>query len=190
MWLVDDAWVPATSLVGREVALVDSYVNAEHISCCSFQVGFFIDVDGVPWSDGGTVDEPWMTMSWFYALLTLLGGDDHAGPTTGPWEESRLTWALTGDRLAMEDVHHSGRVSMRRVEVSFVDLARRICEGGRLLADITRAVRRELLSRRPRSDDGETQRRLDAIDVNLPQEGDDGLGMVDRAIDLLEARAV
>ncbi|KER09085.1 MAG: hypothetical protein HY22_13770 [[Candidatus Thermochlorobacteriaceae] bacterium GBChlB] len=52
-----ERWTPATELLGRAESVVDSYLRLNHLTCCSFQGGFFIDIDGKPWSDESTVDE-------------------------------------------------------------------------------------------------------------------------------------
>ncbi len=37
--------------------------------------------------------------------------------TAHPWEESQLTLRRAGDTLEMEDIHHSGQLRLRRVQV-------------------------------------------------------------------------
>jgi hypothetical protein len=173
---------PARSWIGREEALVDVYLTEERLTCCSFQAGFFIDVDGVPWSDDGTVDEPWMTLVWFHALRDLLRGSPDTGPMTGPWEESRMTWSLVGDTLAMvDDV-------APRVEVPFEDFATRLFEEGRLLASIARTVRASVERRRALTSDPTIREKLDTIAKALDLEGEYGFVVLDECIALLEAR--
>lgn len=187
MWRVPSGqsftWVGARSLAGDEARLVEGYLALEEFSCCSVQAGFFIDVDGRPWSDEGTVDEIWMTMCWFLALGSLLRGEASYGPSVGPWEESRLTWQRHGDNVVMEDVHHGGTVCMPKVEVSLADLARRIHSEGVVLSQMVRDIRTEL---RRRTYGAPLHDRLLALDGHLPGEGEGALALIDELGALLD----
>lgn len=188
--LVRGAWRPAATLLGQVSDLVDSYLSLDDLTCGAFQVGFFIDLDGTPWSDESTVDEPWMTTCWFVAMDALLGGAQAAGPTTGPWEESRLTWRRHSDFVVMEDVHDSGRVAMRRVEVSFDDLARRIAREGEVFAALSRAIHQDIARRRSPEPDNETQRRLDVVAQNWPSDDEFGIKLIERVVRRVEQFSV
>lgn len=114
-FLVGGAWLPAADL--DPATLLDGWLAADHLRCCTFQGGLFLDVDGDAWSDAGTVDELWMTTAWFRAADALGAGAEGFGPTAGPWEESQLVWRRDGDHVVLEDLHPTGNVSMRPIRV-------------------------------------------------------------------------
>jgi hypothetical protein len=166
----------ASALDGEGIAalVVDAYLATPHLTCCSFQLGFHVDVDGVPWSDEGTLDEPRMTWSWVRALTELCGGAGAAHAV--PWEESSLTLVREGDVVTMEDVHGSGRVSMRRVAVSLRELSTRMHGELAAMAVAIRAVRTEA-SARIAAGAGEREK-LEVILRELPADDEHGLPMI------------
>ncbi|MFT3764243.1 MAG: hypothetical protein QM820_01785 [Minicystis sp.] len=181
--LAGGAWRPLDEVTGRAPELVSSWLAEDRLSCCSFQGGFFIDIDGEPWSDDGTVDEYWMTVSWFAALAALLGGEETFGPTSGPWEESQLVWRREGDDVVMEDIHHSGSVAMKKVRVPLRPLAERVAAEGRRFLTLAVAIGAEVVRRRVAGEgDGE---KLDEIERNLvevaPQMAE-GIEAIERAL--------
>ena len=139
--LLDGAWVVADGWVDRPEDLLERYLSDAHLRCCAMQGGFFIDIDGKPWSDDGTVDEFWMTLGFLRAVDAIVHGVPAIDCAPGPWEESHLTLARDGDLLVMQDIHHSGAISMPRVAVDFRTFvltlapeAQKLCD---LLAGIT-----------------------------------------------------
>lgn len=126
---VAEAYTPLAQLSAEQ--LVQAWVADPKLRCCSFIAGPFIDIDGVPWSDEGTIDELWMTMFWFQGILALHEGAtvfgawrDGVRETVGPWEESRLVLTRDAENLEMADIHLSGAITMRPVVVDFRELAR------------------------------------------------------------------
>jgi hypothetical protein len=83
--LVDGTFQPADAWLSRIDDLSSRY-SAENLRCCSMQGGFFIDIDGVPWSDESTVDEFWMTLGFIRALDEILRGATGVTCAPGPWE--------------------------------------------------------------------------------------------------------
>lgn len=130
-----ERWVTITEPRALAERCLDGWRVDPRLRCCSFQGGFFIDVNGQPWSDDGTLDEFPMTMCWFEALAALMEGASTFGPAYGPWEESRLTWTRDGDLLWMEDIHYSGGVSMRLVGVAFSEFVERFLPAARVFTD-------------------------------------------------------
>ncbi|MCP3063850.1 hypothetical protein LXT21_34250 [Myxococcus sp. K38C18041901] len=125
---VEQRWVGLADLQGLEREYLDEVLQQPRVSCCSFVGGFFIDVGGVAFSDEDSVDEFWMTWSWFFALDTLLDGADEA--QAGPWEESALRLWRLGDVLAMEDRSASGAPTTPRVQVALHPFARSLARQG------------------------------------------------------------
>jgi hypothetical protein len=63
----------------------------DRLSCCSFQGGFLIRIDGKPWNDVYAIDEFWMTFTWVAALKSLVRANDQKSTASAfPWEGSRL----------------------------------------------------------------------------------------------------
>ncbi|WP_043321462.1 hypothetical protein [Corallococcus coralloides] len=126
--LIGPDWVPLPFLEGLEAEAVDMYLRRAPVTCCSFQGGFFIDVGGQPFSDDGSVDELWMTWSWFFALKALLDGAAETG--VHPWEESHMRLWRQGDVLSMEDRSASEKPITPRVEVAFLHFAQSLARQG------------------------------------------------------------
>ncbi|NNB90102.1 hypothetical protein HJC10_31285 [Corallococcus exiguus] len=126
--LIGPDWVPLPFLEGLEAEAVDMYLRRPSVTCCSFQGGFFIDVGGHPFSDDGSVDEFWMTWSWFFALKALLDGAAETG--ANPWEESHMRLWRQGDVLSMEDRSASEKPLSPRVEVAFLPFAQSLARQG------------------------------------------------------------
>lgn len=172
VWLVPNrGFVDAAPLLDDVDTLLDAYLAEERLSCCSVQGGFFVDVDGVPWSNDGTVDEPHMTNAWFHALRELLSGAAHAGPGIGPWEQSMLTFERRGSIVVMEDAIAGRAPAMRRVKVPFVPFFLEVLEGGRLLRELS-AKLRDVVAKRRASVTHEVAARLDVVADNVFLEGD------------------
>lgn len=161
-------WVSIGPLLGNAPALVDGYLRVENLRSSHFQGGFFIDVDGQPWSDDGTVDVFWLTMTWFHALKEILAGRYLA--KASPWEESNLTLTRIGDELALEDVHFSGHISMPRVQVSLFEFAEKMIREGTKFSTLVNEIKREINSRRAAGVSGEIDAKLKEIERNLPEE--------------------
>jgi hypothetical protein len=141
---VDGRWQTVDPWLRRTEALLDRYLDDAHLSCCSMQGGFFIDIDGTPWSDDSTVDEFWMTMGFLRGVDAIVQGGSRVECSPGPWEESCLTLRREGTILVMEDIDYSGRVSMPRISVDLRAFVCDLCSEAqtfcRLLEDLTRAA--------------------------------------------------
>ncbi|WP_426745175.1 hypothetical protein VZQ01_27950 [Myxococcus faecalis] len=125
---VKQRWVGLADLQGLEREYLDDVLRRPRVSCCSFVGGFFIDVGGVAFSDEDSVDELWMTWSWFFALDKLLDGADEA--RTAPWEESAMKLWRHGDTLVLEDRSASGTPITPRVEVELRPFSRSLARQG------------------------------------------------------------
>lgn len=172
VWLVPArGFVDAAPLLDEVEPLLDAYLAEERLSCCSIQGGFFVDVDGVPWSDEGTVDEPHMTNVWFHMLRELLAGATHTGGM-GPWEQSQLVVERRGATIVMVDGPTTkGSPAMRRVELDFVSFFLAIVEGGRGFRALSAKLREAVAKRRP-SARPELVARLDVVTDTVFFEGD------------------
>jgi hypothetical protein len=164
--LVESKWVPLADLEGLEQEVVDDVLRHAQVGCCSFQGGFFIEVNGVTFSDEASVDELWMTWSWFFALRKLLDGAEAA--EAGPWEESRLQLWRRGEVLAMEDRSAGGRVLTPRVEVELLPFAQSLARQGRELLALSDRLLGVLDAREPPVPAPVRQAFVDAF--NLPRD--------------------
>jgi len=92
--------------------LVNYYLQLPRLTCCDFQAGYCIDVNGKPWNgdnEGYDYDEPWMTCHWLYGLQAIFNGEaKQAG--VGFWEQSTATVKfIDEDILEIEDpAAHAG----------------------------------------------------------------------------------
>jgi hypothetical protein len=164
--LVDEQWVPIDTFLSYGDYLLDHYISTPGLYCCNFQGGLFIQVDGQVWSDDGTVDEFWMTMTWLHALNTILDGTSTA--TAHPWEESRLTLTRVGDALEMEDIHYSGHIAMPRVQVSLADFGTQVAVEFRKFARLLAELKAAIAERRAGGVDDQTDAQLRAVEEHCP----------------------
>lgn len=161
-------WIALGEEGASPAAMLDEYLTAPSATCCNFQGGFFVDVNGATWSDDSTVDEFRMTMIWFEAMVALLRGAASFGPGYGPWEESTLTWSRGGDTVTMADTGAGDR--MWAVCVDLPSLALDVAVHGRAFAAWAREVRRlaraapEGERRELALDEIPDERRLETID--------------------------
>ncbi len=87
-------WVAIDDYLQNVEPFIDNYLNIEDPICCHLQGGFFIDIEGKPWIDGGYVDEFYSTVRWFWALQKLL---ENNIVNIGVWEESDMVLELKGN---------------------------------------------------------------------------------------------
>lgn len=118
------------------------------LSCCSFQGGYCLFVDGEAWNgDADSLsgelcfcfDEFWMTTSWLNALQRLLAGE--SGPVLmAYWEESRAEMAwYPPDLLTLIDKHHTG-VIYPEVLLPLEDFYVALCEATEQYLDFCTAL--------------------------------------------------
>jgi len=174
--LRDEQWLLIDTPDTSPRAMLDAYLDGAHLSCSAMQGGLFIDVDGEPWSDDGTVDEFRMTRIWFDAMHALVRGADSFGPGFGPWEQSRLAWTRDGDLVTMVDGGAS--TMMWSVTVDLPSLALDVADRGRAFATWTREIRR---LNRDALANPRTAERAAIIDTNLLADRD--LALVDELVD-------
>jgi len=163
----DDDWISVDDLLGLSEDLVDYYLSVDDLHCCGFQGGFFIDIDGKPWSDEGTVDEFWMTTTWIRALQEVLDGKEIA--KAHPWEESNLTLYRKGDELELEDVHFSGRTAMPKIRVPLSEFAGQIFRENKKFSKLVAEIENEIEMRRTHGVSEEIEVKLKEIERNLPK---------------------
>jgi hypothetical protein len=156
-----EVWVP----LERCLADLDGVLDANLADCCAFQGGFFIVIDGRPWSTDGTVDGFGMTVTWFSALRQLWSGSAQA--RVWAWEESRLTLTRQGDELEMEDIHHSGAVAMPRVRVPFAPFSAAIVREGRPFARLVKGLQATIAQRLQADPAPEVERKLHVLAGSL-----------------------
>ncbi len=158
-----EAWVPIEQCIDD----LDGLLDANLADCCAFQGGFFIDIDGQPWSTDGTVDTFGMTATWFAALRLLQEGS--ARQQVWAWEESRLTLTRRGDQLEMEDVHHSGMVAMSQVVVPFGPFSAAVLRAGKQFAVLVAGLQAHIAQRLQVSLTPDVERKkLRALEAGLP----------------------
>jgi len=170
---LDEDWTSINQLLSERQYLVDYYLSIENLHCCDLQGGFFIEIDGQPWSEGGSVDEFWMTISWFKALKELLDGKEIAN--AHPWEESRLTLKRSGDTLELEDIHASGRISLPKVRVPLFEFVEQIVQESAKFSQLVNALREEIKSRRAAGVSEAVEVKLKEIEQNLPEKLEEDL---------------
>ncbi len=161
-----ERWTPATELLGRAELVVDSYLRLNHLTCCSFQGGFFIDIDGKPWSDESTVDEFHMTMTWLHALTHLFEGAPQA--KAAPWEESGMTLTRIGDELELQDVHYSGAIVLPKVRVPMNEFARLMYAESAKFANLVAELKADVERRRRLGVSEAVEQKFKEIEDNLP----------------------
>jgi hypothetical protein len=134
-------WVPVDALLQDVDRLATYYLEMSELTCCDVAGGFFIEVDGRLWNEGG-VDELWMADSWFWALDDLLSGKDTAAAS--PWEESETLLQRVGDSLELEDTHAAMGVTFPRIRVDFCDFVKQMLDEGWKLACLVDALQSRL----------------------------------------------
>eukprot|EP00761_Pharyngomonas_kirbyi_P000045 gb/GECH01000045.1/.p1 GENE.gb/GECH01000045.1/~~gb/GECH01000045.1/.p1 ORF type:complete len:203 (+),score=38.30 gb/GECH01000045.1/:1-609(+) len=145
--LQGDSWLPVDPQTLNATQIVDDYFEREKLTCCSFQIGFFIDINGKNWCTKYTCDEPWMTMTFIKAVLFDLDtASDQESTSAWPWEESRMKLWRKGRALTMEDP--PGR--MRRVRVDYHEFRRRMREEAEKLGKLVDQVVAEAKERESR----------------------------------------
>ena len=169
--LVGIEWMPIEFAPLYNDKLIQHWLDGERLTCCDFQGGFEIDVDGKFWNDG-CVDEFWMTMSWFYALEAFLNGETEREISV--WEESRLVLKRDGDALTMYEVRHLPD-TCQPVTVSFRELAAQMCSEGRVFAAWVRSLHDEVARRLPNSEVETLQK---AIRDRLPETTEEKLAKI------------
>jgi hypothetical protein len=93
--------VPVVALLERAPDLVAHYLEKPRLTCCSFQAGFRVWVDGRWWLEG--VDEPAMSMNWVRAVADLVNEPPQNEVHTYVWEESQLKLRREGEWLRLVD---------------------------------------------------------------------------------------
>jgi hypothetical protein len=160
-----EGWVSVNQLLNHSDQLMDHYLSLESSHCCIFQGGFFINIDGISWSDEYTVDEFWMTSSWLKALKDILSGK--AESMAFPWEESRLTLKLKGEELELEDIHWSGSVAMPKVRVPFLVFVEQILHGSMKFIQLITELENKIAFRRSHGVSEEVESKLKEIEQNI-----------------------
>lgn len=164
--LRNEQWVPLADCLADVPGMVQDYLQIPGLHCCDIQGGFFIDIDGVAWSDDGTVDEFPMTLTWFPALERLWAGSPQE--RVWPWEESQLTLTRRGAWLEMADIHPtSGHVAMPKVVVPFAEFTVQLVREGQQFARWVAQVQAEL-ARRAQTDPAADAQKLQTIADQLP----------------------
>jgi|GEM_PF-3394256 len=164
----ESKWVNIRQLLGESPFVVDYYINIKNLNCCCFQGGYFIDIDGSPWSDDGTVDEFWMTESWLSALNSIFDGQSTAG--AAPWEESNLSMKREGDVLELVDISHGGRITMSKVAVPLFAFTEQMLRESKLFCTWVDEIRDEINTRRASGVAEEVEVKFKEIEKQLPGE--------------------
>ncbi len=136
-FLVNGLWVSLDTIAADPDALIRYYLSKRHLGCCDVQGGFFIELDGKLWNEGG-VDEPWMTDTWFAAIDELLSGEHYA--VAAPWEESHTALRRYGDILELRDAGASGHGVFPAVRVDFCDFVGKMITEGMRFAELLARV--------------------------------------------------
>jgi hypothetical protein len=155
-------WLPVTAAPPQVAALVEDWLREDRLTCCSFQGGFWITINGQEWNQR-TTDEFWMTLSWLRGLSLLLNGETHA--VVYFWEEGALNLERDGDVLMMaEHERHQQHTPdfCPPVLVSFMDFVRQIARESQLFAEWMRALHSEIARRHPLDDVLNAMKAVDA----------------------------
>ncbi len=162
----DISWMPVKELLGRAAFVVDSYLSHDRLTCCIFKGGFFIDIDGKPWSDESTVDEFWMTMSWLAALNRIFDGAEQANAF--PWEESQMTLTRIGDELELQDVlHYSGAIVLPKVRVPIREFSQQILAESAKFAKLVAELKADVERRRRLGVSEAVEQKFKEVEHNL-----------------------
>ncbi|MCS6814922.1 MAG: hypothetical protein NZ772_15305 [Cyanobacteria bacterium] len=140
-----NAWLEGHVAIQHSRLLLDDYLGQQRLTCCSFQGGFAIDVDGVRWNEGG-IDEFWMTMHWFEGLNRVLRGGAIATAVTSVWEESWLVLHRHGDTLTFHDGYAPPFVHPP-VSVNLWAFAACLLRAGRVLEQLIARIKYEIEER-------------------------------------------
>jgi hypothetical protein len=145
-------WLPITADARYLPMLIEDWLHEDRLTCCSFQGGFWITIDGSEWNER-TTDEFWMTMNWLQGLTQMLKGATHA--RVHFWEESALSLERHGDTLTMAE-HERHRQHVPNfcppVKVSFTEFVQQIARESLLFAAWVRALHSEIARRLPLDD--------------------------------------
>ena len=139
---VNEAWgnayLPASAGPRSAGFLLDHYLARERLTCCSFQGGLALEVDGEAWSG---IDEFHMSANWLRVLAEIARGEARA--STYVWEESNLQLERDGEMLALTDN------GSPRVTVDLRPFAARIAAEMRAFFRIAEAILAAVAVRHP-----------------------------------------
>jgi hypothetical protein len=141
----DFGWLPVQAAGQYTTAFIDDWLARPRLTCCDFQGGLLLDIDGVRWNGTG-FDEFWMTVSWYWALTQLWHGATEA--QAHPWEEGHLILQRAGDRLTMFETRHTPDFCYP-VTVDWADGVQQVAAHGQVYAQWARGVRASVEQRFP-----------------------------------------
>jgi hypothetical protein len=141
--LIEDDWHDVNDVLQNIGNYVRYVLSMAHVSCCSLQAGFFIEIGGALWNGPDYVDEFNNAGSWINALeeLILLGKLE---ASVWAWEESSCKLQRNGDILVLEDIWQDKLICCPRKEVNLGTFARAVIGESWKWERISRAVQAEL----------------------------------------------
>lgn len=150
--MMRDKLVPVDELLIDPKKLLDHYLSIprERLTCCSFQGGFCIDVNGKPWNgdapDDYCIDEFWMTLHWLMALEEVLTWTKGINRVTF-WEESQATITVKDHGIVwIEDTPYA------REAVMLEELAALMLRESRKYVQLVKLVNEEMERRKENID--------------------------------------
>lgn len=93
--------IDARDAVAHPGDLLEVWLAAAELTCCSLRIGLQIYVDGALWTEG-TTDHFWHLGGWATLAEALLEGTP---ASTFVWDESSLSARIDGDRAMIWDEH-------------------------------------------------------------------------------------
>jgi hypothetical protein len=141
-------WMPIEFAAVYVEEFIQHWLDDSPLTCCDFQGGFEIDVDGKWWNDGA-IDEFWMTMHWFQAIEAFLNGATEQEIRV--WEEGHLILQRTADAFTMYERNHRPD-ACPPVTVSFNSLVTQMCAQAQVFAAWVRSLHEEVNRRLPNAD--------------------------------------
>jgi hypothetical protein len=142
----DFCWLPVSKATSYNDLLIDEWLSRERLTCCDFQGGFLITVNGTRWN-GTLIDEYWMTMSWFNALERLIRGESRA--SAFPWEEGEVILERSGDHLTLYEKDHVRHGECPPITLPFTAFTQHIAGQSRLFANWVRSLHESIALRNP-----------------------------------------
>ena len=146
----DFSWLPIENAAAYNNLLIDDWLGRNQLTCCDFQGGFLINLDGQRWNENA-IDEYKFTKTWLDAIEKLLNGETEV--RVAPYEQGELVLLRDGDNLTMFEPQVSIRSKRADfcppVMVSFTTFTGQIAEQGKQFAAWARSLNADVQRRNP-----------------------------------------
>ncbi len=161
------AWLPVKYAPLYLDKIVNNYLAKPRLTCCSFQGGFVIWVNGQCWNSY-TIDEFATTMNWYGAYEKLLREGEQIKTTTWVWDESTLNLQRAENSLLMYEERGALFNYCLPVTVDLWEVGRQLVSEGRYYATYIQDIHQLLATYYPL----EYLRKIGQIFMESNQAGD------------------